>query len=170
MSAKSRASLFRAKLAQQLLSGSKGFTLIELLVVVVIVGILSAVAVPTFLNQVRRSRVAEAQSALSDVRIASEAYRLGTEGVYPNDFKAIEAGGKNGKLYMQDPWSAKAPNYDPPNATKGAGTSTGILWVTTAQKKAKAYRNTAGKQLECTLGLGKFVKKTDFQKGCNVSG
>jgi prepilin-type N-terminal cleavage/methylation domain-containing protein len=39
MSAKSRQSLFRAKLAQHILSASKGFTLIELLVVIVIVGI-----------------------------------------------------------------------------------------------------------------------------------
>jgi prepilin-type N-terminal cleavage/methylation domain-containing protein len=38
MSAKSRQSLLRAKLAQHILSASKGFTLIELLVVIVIVG------------------------------------------------------------------------------------------------------------------------------------
>ncbi|MFS8856310.1 prepilin-type N-terminal cleavage/methylation domain-containing protein, partial [Synechococcus sp. H55.2] len=42
MSAKSRQSLLRAKLAQQLFSQAKGFTLIELLVVIVIVGVLSA--------------------------------------------------------------------------------------------------------------------------------
>jgi type II secretion system protein G len=76
MSAKSRQSLFRAKLAQHILSASKGFTLIELLVVIVIVGILSAVAIPQFLNQVRRSRTAEAQAALTAVGRASEVYRL----------------------------------------------------------------------------------------------
>jgi prepilin-type N-terminal cleavage/methylation domain-containing protein len=83
MSAKSRQSLFRAKLAQHILSASKGFTLIELLVVIVIVGVLSAVAIPQFLNQVRRSRTAEAQAALTAVGRGSEVYRLDV-GVYPD--------------------------------------------------------------------------------------
>jgi prepilin-type N-terminal cleavage/methylation domain len=83
MSAKSRQSLLRAKLAQQILSKAKGFTLIELLVVIVIVGVLSAIAIPQFLNQVRRSRAAEGQTALTAVSRASEAYRLDTS-VYPD--------------------------------------------------------------------------------------
>lgn len=35
-------------------------TLIKLLAVIVIVGILSAISIPNFLNHIRRSRVAEA--------------------------------------------------------------------------------------------------------------
>lgn len=45
----------------------RGVTLIELMVVVAIVGILAAIVVPTYTEQVRRGRVASAKAMLHEV-------------------------------------------------------------------------------------------------------
>ncbi|PKO92922.1 MAG: hypothetical protein CVU16_06060 [Betaproteobacteria bacterium HGW-Betaproteobacteria-10] len=56
------------------MSGNKGFTLIEVMIVVVIIGILAAIALPNYSEYVTRSRVPEATSGLSDMRVRMEQY------------------------------------------------------------------------------------------------
>jgi len=52
----------------------QGFTLVELMIVVAIVGILAAVALPSYKDYVRRSQLPEATSALATLRIKFEQY------------------------------------------------------------------------------------------------
>ena len=53
---------------------SQGFTLIELMVVVIIVGVLSAVAVPNYLGQIGKARETEAKTNLGTIARAQQAH------------------------------------------------------------------------------------------------
>ena len=62
----------------------KGLTLIELLIVIVIVGILAAVAIPTYTGYTQRGRRADAKTALEQLRASQEVFRA-ENGRYAND-------------------------------------------------------------------------------------
>jgi type IV pilus assembly protein PilE len=54
---------------------NRGFTLIELVVVVLILAVIAAIAVPTYLKQVRKARRNEVEAAVQQVALLEERYR-----------------------------------------------------------------------------------------------
>jgi type IV pilus assembly protein PilA len=66
------------------LSGDReaGFTLIELLVVMLILGILAAIAIPSFFNQREKANDAQAKSMVRSAETAAETYATDNGGLY----------------------------------------------------------------------------------------
>jgi len=61
----------------------KGFTLIELMIVVIILGILSAIVIPSFRSSAAETKESSLRSDLGVIRTAIEQYRIQHEGVWP---------------------------------------------------------------------------------------
>ncbi len=62
----------------------QGFTLIELLVVIIIISILAAISLPSYLNQAGKARGSEAKANLSLINKSQQAFRLENNAMAPS--------------------------------------------------------------------------------------
>ena len=92
-------------------SAAKGFTLIELLVLVLIIGILSAVALPAYRKAVEKSRVADALTTMQAVAKSEHSWYL-AKGRYTDDFANLDI-----DLIDVDGERAEGESYDTVNYT-----------------------------------------------------
>jgi type IV pilus assembly protein PilE len=104
---------------------ASGFTLVELMIAVVIVALLASIALPSFMDSIRKSRRSEAFAALSAVQQAQERWR-GNHGSYAG----------NGQLTL-------GPTDDPPGLGQPATTKSGYYGIAIAEESATGYTITA---------------------------
>ncbi len=92
----------KAKFLQHLAhkKNDQGFTLIELLVVIIIIGILSAIALPSFLNQANKAKQSESKQYVGTLNRVQQAYYLEHSQFSPDLVK------------LANPVPEKTPNYD----------------------------------------------------------
>lgn len=74
--------------------GEKGFTLVELLVVVIIIGILSAVAVPIYLNQRKAAWNSTIQSDVKNASLVVETAMTANNGKFDDGWAGTYSPGK----------------------------------------------------------------------------
>jgi type IV pilus assembly protein PilA len=143
---------------QSSVANQRGFTLIELLVVILIIGILAAIAIPSFLNQKGKAVDSAAKELAHTAQVAAESYATDNSGTYagltPSVLQTYEAtiqttsGG--GNAFVSGVFSPTTPSSGSPNA---AGYS---IQVTPASGSEVYYitRNAGALSRTCTPASG----------------
>ena len=132
----------------QRLPRPRGFSLIELLVTIVVLGVLMSVALPIFMDSIRKSRRAEAFTALNAVQQAQERWRA------------------NNAQYADSTRLTPLATDSPPGLGLSATTPTGYYAIAIANDSATGYDVTA----TAVTGKSQEADKDCAKMGLRMSG
>ncbi|MBW4526667.1 MAG: type IV pilin-like G/H family protein [Phormidium tanganyikae FI6-MK23] len=147
----------KVKFLNHLLSKKKegGFTLIELLVVIIIIGILSAIALPSFLNQANKGKQSEAKQYVGTVLRTQQAFYM-EKGRFATSLAD-----------MSQPVADTTANYDY-STTSPSATATHSLTLGTS--KVTALRSYGGTVILTTNGTTSETNTTGILCERNAPG
>ena len=151
----------KAKFLQHLLGKKRdeqGFTLIELLVVIIIIGILSAIALPSFLNQAKKAKQSEAKNYVGTMNRGQQAYYTEND-AFTSTVDSLGTGIKTSTEYF---------TYST-TATAGSGTAAQSISGSAVKTTGGGLKNYGGKVYVFSAGANSELSTFAYVcEGLNV--
>lgn len=123
--------------------GSRGFTLIEMMIVIMVIGILAAIAIPSYQGHIRRTHCEDAKASLVGLGNAMERFRA-QNGTY---LGAAAGGANTGTPAV---YRAQSPEQGATQFNLVIGAATATTYSISATPQAGTYWAAAGNTLTLT--------------------